>query len=80
MPTVSKPIHMEPNSILDGIHQEMQSEEFTLLEAKITDTELQVMEPAGALTLLVEQEDIPKVTLVKLLVLELELGSWGAWP
>jgi len=58
----------------------MQLEEFTLLEEKIMDIELQVMEQAGALTLLVEQEDIPKVTLVKLLVSELELGSWEAWP
>jgi len=80
MPTVSKLIHMEPNNILDGIHPEMQLEEFTLLEEKIMDIELQVMEQAGALTLLVEQEDIPKVTLVKLLVSELELGSWVAWP
>ena len=33
---------MEPNSILVGTHPEMQLEEFTLLEEKIMDTELQV--------------------------------------
>jgi len=80
MQTVSKLILMVPNSILDGTHQEMQLEEFTLLEEKIMDIELQVMEQAGEPTLLVEQEDIPKVTLVKLLVSELELGSWEVWP
>ena len=33
---------MEPNSILVGTHPEMLSEEFTLLEEKIMDIELQV--------------------------------------
>ena len=37
------------------------------------------MGQVGAPTLLVEQEDTPKVTLARLLVLELELVSLVAW-